>query len=354
MHFVHKFIDKEVWVTLPEKWTLEEMKCSIDGLTHEGLYEQFRTFDPNNAARIALNWAQKDVSGMFGKVVLNYQECMKKYTMGTGGGPGAPRNVATWETRDESYILLYTQQDANLHLAVIRIWDNLYGFPFVPRRDPMPDDCMIDDPIDFEYGKEQDDDRNSNPVLRTPVPDEATTTPPSSGKSQSKSARKEKGIESVLEKMSQGQEERSKVAMEIVGMTGDSRLTSGLLGGEPHEIMDQINKSMTLIGTCQKELKDLCQQKRAITREGTNAELTQKKLKKIKIILKSIKGQRSMIATLENVMEDQCKKLASVTKTAGDTDDDDNNSSSEEDDKSVSKSVNVMTTMNRRRVSRCS
>ncbi len=69
----------------------------------------------------------------------------------------------------------------------------------------------------------------------------------------------------------------NKVVTEIVGMmrsAGDSRLTSGLLGGEPHEIMDQINKSMTLIGTCRKELKDICRQKRAITREGTNAELT--------------------------------------------------------------------------------
>jgi hypothetical protein len=47
-----------------------------------------------------------------------------------------------------------------------------------------------------------------------------------------------------------------------------------------------------------------------------------------------------MIATLENAMEDQCKKLASVTKSTGETDDDDNNGSSEEDDVSMSKSVN--------------
>jgi hypothetical protein len=67
-----KFIDKEIVVTLPEKWTLEETKCSIDGLTREGLYKQFGTFDPTNAARIALNWTQKDVSGIFGKVVLEY------------------------------------------------------------------------------------------------------------------------------------------------------------------------------------------------------------------------------------------------------------------------------------------
>ncbi len=53
----------------------------------------------------------------------------------------------------------------------------------------------------------------------------------------------------------------NKVVTEIVGLmssAGDRWLTSGLLRGEPHEIMDQINKSMTLIGTCQKELKDLC------------------------------------------------------------------------------------------------
>jgi len=63
---------------------------------------------------------------------------------------------------------------------------------------------MIDDPIDFEYEEEEEDDCNSNPVHRTLGSDEATTTPPSSGKSQSKPARKEKGIKSVLEKMSQG------------------------------------------------------------------------------------------------------------------------------------------------------
>ncbi len=130
--FYTKFIYKEVVVRLPDKWMSEETKNSIDGLTRQGLYDQFGTFDPNNAARIALNWMQKDVSGIFGKVVLEYQECMKKYTMRTGGGPGAPKNFATWETWDESYVSLYTQQDAYLYLVVVHIWDKQYGFPFVP------------------------------------------------------------------------------------------------------------------------------------------------------------------------------------------------------------------------------
>jgi hypothetical protein len=63
-------------------------------------------------------------------------------------------------------------------------------------------------------------------------------------------------------------------------------------------------------------------------------------MKKMKIVSKSIKGQRNMIATLDNAMEDQRKKLASETKSTGETDDDDNNGSSEEDDESESKSVN--------------
>jgi hypothetical protein len=103
--------------------------------------------------------------------------------------------------------------------------------------------------------------------------------------------------------------------------------------------MDQINKSMTLIGTCRKELKELCRCKRAITRDLTDSELSQKQLKKMKIISKSIKAQRNMNATLKNTMEDQHKKLASMTKSTGEKDDDNNNSSSEEDDESGSEAV---------------
>jgi hypothetical protein len=40
-------------------------------------------------------WFPWKGSGIFGKVVLEYQVCMKKYTMGTGGGPGAPENFST-------------------------------------------------------------------------------------------------------------------------------------------------------------------------------------------------------------------------------------------------------------------
>jgi hypothetical protein len=70
-------------------------------------------------------------------------------------------------------------------------------------------------------------------------------------------------------------------------------------------------------------------------RDVSNLELTLKQSKRIKVVSKSIKAQRNMIATLENAMEDQRKKLETMTKSTGETDNDDNNSSSDEDDGSI-------------------
>jgi hypothetical protein len=58
-------------------------------------------------------------------------------------------------------------------------------------------------------------------LLRTLMPGEndsnqAAATPQSKGKNQSKLAGKEKGIKSVLENMSQGQEEMNNAVKEIV------------------------------------------------------------------------------------------------------------------------------------------
>jgi hypothetical protein len=73
---------------------------------------------------------------------------------------------------------------------------------------------------------------------------------------------------------------------------------------EPHEIMDQMNKSMALIGTCQNELKKLCRKKWAIKNDTNYNKLSLKSTKRIKSISKSIKAQRRIIGTMENTMED--------------------------------------------------
>jgi hypothetical protein len=134
----------------------------------------------------------------------------------------------------------------------------------------MPDHCMIDDTIGGA-----NEDSSPPEVPQTPLPGAQSNQP------QSRSLRKEKGVEYILEKMNAERHEVTNAVKEMVGImrsAGDgSRSSSRLLGGEPHEIMEQINKSKALIATCEGELKELFRRKRAI--KSYSAEMTQKQSK---------------------------------------------------------------------------
>jgi hypothetical protein len=77
-------------------------------------------------------------------------------------------------------------------------------------------------------------------------------------------------------------------------------------------------------------LKKLCSKKHAIKNDTNYNKLSLKSTKRIKSISKSIKAQRRIIGTLEKAMEDQCKKLESITKSTGDTYDKESGSGQEE------------------------
>jgi hypothetical protein len=135
----------------------------------------------------------------------------------------------------------------------------------------------------------------------------------------------------VLEKMSQGWEEMKEATNEILDiMRLSASNRSSTSESELHEIMDQMKKSMALIGTCRKELKKLCRKKRAINNDTNYNQLFLKSTKRLKSISKSIKAQRRIIRMLEKAMEDQRKKLESITKSSGDTDDEESGSGQEE------------------------
>ncbi len=201
----------------------------------------------------------------------------------------------------------------------------------------MPADCMIDDIVEFGGGEENEDNLTEEVQAArytTPLPTRnnlvrSTSSITSSTKLQS--ARKEKGIENMLEKMSQGCEEMkeaTKDILDIMRLSASNR--SSTSESEPHEIMAQMKKSMALIETCQNKLKKLCKKKRAINNDTNNNQLSLKSTKRINSISKSIKAQRRIIGTLEKAMEDQCKKLESITKLTGDTDDEESGSGQEE------------------------
>ena len=144
--------------------------------------------------------------------------------------------------------------------------------------------------------------------------------------------------------MSQGREEVKEATKEILEIMRRSASNHGSTSeGEPHEMIDQINKSMRLIGPYQSKLKNLYAGRRGQSRVIQHSKLFLKLSRRIKSILKSIKAQRSMIAMLESmiVMENQRKKLESITKSTGETDDEvsesgvDDNSSKDNDEEAV-------------------
>jgi hypothetical protein len=70
-------------------------------------------------------------------------------------------------------VSLYMQQASNLYLAVVHIWDKIYGFPLVPQRDPMSDHCMIDDPIgvlEYDWGSAIDGANEDSSPIVLPTP----------------------------------------------------------------------------------------------------------------------------------------------------------------------------------------
>jgi hypothetical protein len=56
---------------------------------------------------------------------------------------------------------LSLQQGTNLYLAVVHILDKQFGFPFAPKRDPMPTYCLIDKHVEFN----REDNEYNNPVV---------------------------------------------------------------------------------------------------------------------------------------------------------------------------------------------
>ena len=96
---------------------------------------------------------------IFAKVLSEYNTAMEKYTKGTGGGSGSHAMFAVWdEARSEKHkqwkdqsvgwIAQYAGQMSMLYLGVVLMWDAQFGYVFHARKDPMPDDCMIDDNAD--------------------------------------------------------------------------------------------------------------------------------------------------------------------------------------------------------------
>jgi len=188
-----KFVDKEVIVTLPEKWEDPDKACKVDERLGAGVFEEHAQFDPNNESRIAMAWQLKEVQGVFQQAAKEYQSMMDKYMMGTGGGDGDDANFLNWWERDETCTATYINgQNSNLYLSLILMymWDKSYNFVFVEKRDPLPGHMGIGD---IYNGDNDDGDGELEFDAESSFGQSSMTTPkprgsPGSGKSSSDSA----------------------------------------------------------------------------------------------------------------------------------------------------------------------
>lgn len=140
-----KFIDIEEEVTLPEEWESDDTRKLIDSLRGPGTFDEYAQFDPNNVERISLPWTQEEVTAVFKKIQVEYQAAMDKFTMGTGGGTGAPAGFSVWEERHPGYVVNYDPQPCNIYLSLVYMWDKEFNFCFVDTKDKLPADCAIGD-----------------------------------------------------------------------------------------------------------------------------------------------------------------------------------------------------------------
>ncbi len=72
------------------------------------MFKSHGNFKANNKICMRIGWSVKDVMSIFAKMDRDYCAAMDKYTMGTGGGPGADANFAAWQERDPTNVVTYS------------------------------------------------------------------------------------------------------------------------------------------------------------------------------------------------------------------------------------------------------
>jgi hypothetical protein len=110
------------------------------------MFEEHAQFDPNNDSRIELVWQTKEVQGVFQQAAKEYQAMMDLYMMRTGGGDGDEASFSNWWECDDTCTATYLHgQNSNLYLSLMYMWDKLYNFVIVTKKDPLPGHMAIGD-----------------------------------------------------------------------------------------------------------------------------------------------------------------------------------------------------------------
>ena len=284
-------------------------------------------FNPNNLERIALPWLEKEVIALFRYVMTLYNQCMAFYTMGTGGGAGYPENYTNWQQRESECVAAYlNDQDVNLFLTPIHMWDKFYSFPLVKVVGTVPTEAQIDDDTFIAEDAGGDDEFNIHYDPTTPtrvlIGSGGDTTRSSSGRKRSEISAVLQSMESQRQVVATNSAEMAASMQSLVKLASTSSSLTGT--GAATDIIKDINDTENTIVRFKTKLKTL--KKKRKTASGNP--------KKLARINSEIKRARDIVDSLNLTMDQQAVTLrkASGVKTVrelGSTTDDDISSNSE-------------------------
>ncbi len=302
-----KFTAIEVVVPIPEEWEREETRIKIDHLRGAGTFDEHGQFNPNNLDRIALPWTPTEVEIIFKQVTFEYNKAMELYTMGTGGGPGAPENFNVWQEHDPTTVVSYIQQSTFIYLSLIHIWDKMYSFPFVNVKDKLPASAEISDGwTNFESACDGDADSGDKDEYRTPT----SATSRTSRSSVKQSLAMDNSLLKVLGKISAARESSVNNSERLLALleNNDKKPSS------QESLVDEIAKTTKLKDEYSSKVDSLRSMKRNILWGGEDKS---KKKSKVVLLLHSIGEHKKMIKALDHTFQSQHKKLDEMTKEDG-------------------------------------
>jgi len=107
--------------------------------------ESYLSIDPNDPSRVKITRTYAWLRSVWSSEIKNYNVATKKWTKGTGGGPGYPENFSNWQARDGEYFANYASAGKGDYLAWIYMLDKGANFVFNTINDPPPPSSVMED-----------------------------------------------------------------------------------------------------------------------------------------------------------------------------------------------------------------
>lgn len=145
-----KFNDVEVEVSHPAAWAKEDTVSRIGSDVHA-------TMNPNDMDRIRVPRTMDGIKTIISSATRAYNNVMKNYTKGTGGGDDNVPNFSNWQERDPLSFRNFDNYTKSSYLTWIHMWNKQFDHPMVTVNEQLPlSACIEDEPSQNKPKKDLD------------------------------------------------------------------------------------------------------------------------------------------------------------------------------------------------------